>query len=123
MFRKSQNLVLGIVLTAMSFVCFADRNEEWYVTVAQFTSTFKLNIKDDGTFDGNSKWDCCSGVNNPIDGVIKGNAITLNRHLQDNQKGQTQVWEGTYTDGGKKVSGNCTGLGCPLSWDADVRAK
>ncbi|MFZ4701053.1 MAG: hypothetical protein ACOYMG_13465 [Candidatus Methylumidiphilus sp.] len=35
-------------------------------------------------------------------------------------KAQSQTWVGVYADGGKKISGNYTGVGGPGPWTAEV---
>ena len=120
MIEVKKQVIIGIVLAAVSFTCFAEREEQWDVTVGKFTSTFHLTIKDDGNFSGVSEWTCCSGINNRIEGKIKINNVILTRYLEDNERGQTQTWTGNYYNGGRNIKGNYSGTGGPGAWSANV---
>jgi hypothetical protein len=117
--KRIQQFTLGIALALASFVCSADKQEQWNVTVGDSKSKFLVNIKNDGNFTGTSEWCCPVGINN-ISGVIKKNEISLVRPFSETDKTQRQDWTGTYSNDKKTIKGNYTGVGGPGTWSADV---
>lgn len=116
--RRVQQFTFGIALALASFVCSADKQEQWNVLVGSLKGIFRLNIQNNGNVTGTADF----GPNNinKVEGTIKKNEINVIRRFSDTDIKIGQNWVGTYGPGGKTIKGTFTGIGGPGAWTADV---
>ena len=114
-------VLLGFAIAMISLPALA-REEQWQVSVQGWTSTFMLNISNNGKVSGMSHWgDNASGRQNKLTGKIDGSSITLIRHLAGLNTGNIQTFSGDYYEKGTIAEGEMTGLGGPGTWTATVK--
>lgn len=108
------------------------REETWEVTVwpapweVEYKSTWQLTISETGEVTGVSTWemDAGTGVTNTISGHIsRDGQITLIRHIEGRNAGQTQTYSGQYMGEGQAAEGNTSGFDSPGSWVGGVTVK
>ena len=116
--RRVQQFTFGIALALASFMCSADKQEQWNVSVGGLKGIFRLNIQNNGNVTGTSDFGPTSI--NKVEGTIKKNEVNLLRRFSDTDIKLSQNWLGTYGNGGKTLKGTYTGPGGPSTWTADV---
>lgn len=116
-----KKLLMVAVLLSFSQPAMSETVYEMEVSVGGFSSTFEFTVNSRGQVFGYSRWTCCSGFTNKLDGSFDGASLNLTRHLAGQHDGLTQNFRGTLE--GSTARGIWTGTGGSGNWSAIVKTS